>query len=151
MMLDVKSFQLQSFLPLPYEEVLAPRLKRAHEKLQSGSGAGGEFTGWVHLPRDYDREEKINEWEKRMIFGSRKVNELYQRYCRQVLKILRSPSYDLTGEECREIWDEIWKEAMRRKRELRKLKSEEERQSWILAVVKRKLEERKSKDKSHRL
>ena len=55
MMLDVKSFQLQSFLPLPYEEVLAPRLKRAHEKLQSGSGAGGEFTGWVHLPRDYDR------------------------------------------------------------------------------------------------
>ena len=83
-----------------------------------------------------------------MIFSSRKVNELYQRYCRQVLKILRSPSYDLTGEECREIWDEIWKEAMRRKRELRKLKSEEERQSWILAVVKRKLEERKSKDKS---
>ena len=68
-----------------------------------------------------------------MIFGSRKVNELYQRYCRQVLKILRSPSYDLTGEE------------------LRKLKSEEERQSWILTVVKRKLEERKSKDKSHRL
>ena len=60
-----------------------------------------------------------------MIFSSRKVNELYQRYCRQVLKILRSPSYDLTGEE--------------------------ERQSWILAVVKRKLEERKSKDKSHRL
>jgi len=58
-----------------------------------------------------------------MIFSSRKVNELYQRYCRQVLKILRSPSYDLTGEECREIWDEIWKEAMRRKRELRKLNS----------------------------
>ena len=60
-----------------------------------------------------------------------------------MLKILRSPSYNLTGEECREIWVEIWKEAMRRKRELRKLKSEEERQSWILAVVKRKLEERK--------
>ena len=82
-----------------------------------------------------------------MIFGSRKVNELYQRYSRQVLKILRSPSYDLTGEECRIIWDEIWKEAMRRNRELRKLKSEEERQSWILAIVKRKLEERKPKDK----
>lgn len=82
-----------------------------------------------------------------MIFSSRKVNELYQRYCRQVLKILRSPSYDLTGEECREIWDEIWKEAMRRKRELRKLKSEEERQSWILAVVKEswKKENRKTK------
>ena len=86
-----------------------------------------------------------------MIFGSRKVNELYQRYCRQVLKILRSPSYDLTGEECREIWDEIWKEAMRRNRELRKLKNEEERQSWILAILKRKLEERKPKDKKSQI
>ena len=86
-----------------------------------------------------------------MIFGSRKVNELYQRYCRQVLKILRSPSYDLTGEECREIWDEIWKEAMRRNRELRKLKNKEERQSWILAIVKRKLEERKPKDKKSQI
>ena len=86
-----------------------------------------------------------------MMFGSRKVNELYQRYCRQVLKILRSPSYDLTGEECREIWDEIWKEAMRRNRELRKLKNEEERQSWILAIVKRKLEERKPKDKKSQI
>ncbi|MGN9078627.1 hypothetical protein ACTM9V_14775 [Oliverpabstia intestinalis] len=86
-----------------------------------------------------------------MIFGSRKVNELYQRYCRQVLKILRSPSYDLTGEECREIWDEIWKEAMRRNRELRKLKNEEEGQSWILAIVKRKLEERKPKDKKSQI
>ena len=38
-----------------------------------------------------------------MIFSSRKVNELYQRYCRQVLKILRSPSYDLTGEECQTV------------------------------------------------
>ena len=56
-MLDVKLFQMQTFLPLPYEEALLPRLKRAHEKLQNGSGAGGEFTGWVHLPRDYDREE----------------------------------------------------------------------------------------------
>ena len=86
-----------------------------------------------------------------MILGNRKVNELYQRYCRQVLKILRSPSYDLTGEECREIWDEIWKEAMRRNRELRKLKNEEERQSWILAIVKRKLEERKPKDKKSQI
>ena len=56
-MLDVKLFQMQSFLPMPYEEALAPRLKLAQEKLQKGSGAGGEFTGWVHLPRDYDKEE----------------------------------------------------------------------------------------------
>ena len=40
---------------------------------------------------------------------------------------------------------------MRRKRELRNLKSEEERQSWILAVVKRKLEERKSKEQKSQI
>lgn len=86
-----------------------------------------------------------------MIFGSQKVREIYQRYCRQVLEILHSPSYDLTVEERRRIWDEIWKEAMRRKRELRHLKSEEEKQSWILALVNRKIKERESKDKSLRL
>ena len=56
-MLDVKLFEMKTFLPLPYEEALAPRLKIAHDKLQNASGAGGEFTGWVHLPRDYDKEE----------------------------------------------------------------------------------------------
>lgn len=56
-MLNVTMFQSQSFLPMPYEQALFPRLKRAQEKLQTGCGAGGEFTGWVHLPRDYDRAE----------------------------------------------------------------------------------------------
>ena len=61
MMLDLSyRFNLDSLLcPLPYQEVLAPRLKPTGpvRSSRSGSGAGGEFTGWVHLPRDYDREE----------------------------------------------------------------------------------------------
>ena len=56
-MLDVQLFDLHTFLPKPYEEALLPRLKKAHEKLQTGTGLGGEFTGWVHLPQAYDREE----------------------------------------------------------------------------------------------
>ena len=56
-MLDVKLFEMKSFLPMPYEDALAPRLKLAHDKLQNATGAGAEFTGWVHLPRDYDKEE----------------------------------------------------------------------------------------------
>ena len=56
-MLDVKLFQSHTFLPLPYEAALGPRLKRAHEKLQTDSGTGGERTGWVRLPRDYDQAE----------------------------------------------------------------------------------------------
>ncbi len=56
-MLDVKLFQMETFLSEPYEDSLAPQLKSAHERLQDGSGLGGDFTGWVHLPRDYDKEE----------------------------------------------------------------------------------------------
>ena len=102
MMLDVKSFQLQSFLPLPYEEVLAPRLKRAHEKLQSGSGAGGEFTGWVHLPRDYDREEfaRIQAAAERIRSDSQAlvVIGIGGSYlgARAVVELLHSPNFNLT-------------------------------------------------------
>ena len=56
-MLNVKLFQMESFLPASYEEKLAPRMQLAHEQLQNGTGAGGSFTGWVHLPRNYDKEE----------------------------------------------------------------------------------------------
>ena len=58
-MLDVRLFQMQTFLPMPYEDALAPRLKLAHEKLQNGSGIGGDFTGWVHLPRDYGSRRRL--------------------------------------------------------------------------------------------
>ena len=37
----------------------AEALKKAHEMLREGNGPGGEFTGWVNLPRDYDREEYV--------------------------------------------------------------------------------------------
>ena len=56
-MIKVDLTNIQSFLRLPYEAALSPRLKIAHSHLQLGDGTGGEFTGWVHLPRDYDRVE----------------------------------------------------------------------------------------------
>ena len=50
-MLDVQLFDLHTFLPKPYEEALLPRLKKAHEKIQTGTGLGGEFTrfGRAHV------------------------------------------------------------------------------------------------------
>lgn len=36
---------------------LAPQVKLAHELLHTGTGAGNDFTGWVTLPTDYDKEE----------------------------------------------------------------------------------------------
>ena len=56
-MLEVKLFHIDAFLPMPYEGALMPRLKLAQKRLKTGTGTGGEFTGWVHLPRDFDRVE----------------------------------------------------------------------------------------------
>ena len=56
-MIKVDLTNIQNFLRLPYEAALSPRLRIAHTRLQQGDGLGGEFTGWVHLPRNYDRQE----------------------------------------------------------------------------------------------
>lgn len=75
-----------------------------------------------------------------MIFRSREVHELYERYHWQVMRILQKNELGLTQEECRNLWDQIWKEAMDKRKELRCLKNEEEKVSWLLAIVKRNLE-----------
>ena len=54
-MIQVDLQNIRSFIPLPYEAALSPRLRIAHDHLQNGDGAGGEFTGWVRLPEDYDK------------------------------------------------------------------------------------------------
>ena len=36
---------------------IAPEIRRAHEMLRSGTGEGSAYTGWVTLPRDYDKTE----------------------------------------------------------------------------------------------
>lgn len=75
-----------------------------------------------------------------MIFRSREVHELYERYHWQVMEILQKNELGLTQEECRNLWDQIWKEAMDKRKELRCLKTEEEKASWLLAIVKRNQE-----------
>ena len=56
-MLSIDISHAASFLPLPYEAALRPRLERAAGWLQNGGGKGSDFIGWVTLPRDYDRGE----------------------------------------------------------------------------------------------
>ena len=56
-MLTVDLSHLGSAVPSDFLTARTGALSDAHHKLLTGSGAGGEFTGWVRLPRDYDREE----------------------------------------------------------------------------------------------
>ena len=44
------------FLPQDWLTSRLARLETARTQLENGSGLGGEYTGWVHLPRDYDKE-----------------------------------------------------------------------------------------------
>ena len=56
-MLNVKSFQIENFIPAGYQDAAAPRLAEAQEKLQKHTGLGSEFTDWVRLPENYNKEE----------------------------------------------------------------------------------------------
>ena len=43
-MIRVDLNSCKSFIPLPYEAALAPRLRIAHDHLQKGDGAGGHIS-----------------------------------------------------------------------------------------------------------
>ena len=100
-MLNVRLFEMEKFLNTSYEEELTFRLQEAQEKLQTGSGAGGEFTGWVHLPESYDREEfaRILAAAKRIQSDSQAlvVVGIGGSYlgARGVIDCLCSPNYNL--------------------------------------------------------
>ena len=100
-MLEVKTYHMDSFIPMPYEEAMAPRLGLAHEKLQNGTGPGGEFTGWVRLPENYDQNEYIRikaaADKIRQNSGALVVVGIGGSYlgARGVIDLLCSPSYNL--------------------------------------------------------
>ena len=100
-MIQVDLKNVRSFIPLPYEAALAPRLRIAHDHLQKGDGAGGDFTGWVRLPEDYDRAElqRIKDAARRIQADSQAlvVIGIGGSYlgARGVIECLCSPNYNL--------------------------------------------------------
>ena len=100
-MIQMDLSHIRQFIPLPYEEARAAQLRLAHSHLQHGDGAGGEFTGWVQLPRQYDREEFA-----RIQAAARKIQQDSQALvvigiggsylgARGVIECLCSPNYNL--------------------------------------------------------
>ena len=101
---------IRQFIPLPYEEARAAQLRLAHSHLQHGDGAGGEFTGWVQLPRQYDREEFA-----RIQAAARKIQQDSQALvvigiggsylgARGVIECLCSPNYNLKKKDTPNIY-----------------------------------------------
>jgi len=56
-MLKLDLSKLSSFLPADYIPSREQALSVAHAMLQEGNGPGGDFTGWVKLPANYDQTE----------------------------------------------------------------------------------------------
>ena len=100
-MIQVDLTHMRRFIALPYEAALAPRLRIAHNHLQKNDGAGGDFTGWVRLPQEYDRQEfdRIQAAARRIQSDSRAlvVIGIGGSYlgARGVIECLRSPNYNL--------------------------------------------------------
>ena len=57
MAVKVNDKYLKSFIGEDEYKRIAPAVKAAHETLESRSGLGNDFLGWVTLPTDYDKEE----------------------------------------------------------------------------------------------
>jgi len=56
-MLNLDLSNVSPFLPGGWRTGEEKGLKKAHEDLLNGTGAGSDYLGWVRLPADYDKEE----------------------------------------------------------------------------------------------
>lgn len=97
-------FDISNALPFLPENWLSSRLDGltgARVLLEKGSGLGGHFTGWVHLPETYDRQEMARVLQTAKIIQEQSdilvVVGIGGSYlgARAVLELLTSPNYNL--------------------------------------------------------
>ncbi len=100
-MLKLDLSKTSQFLPEGYVEARQEGLKKAADMLANHNGPGGDFTGWVYLPRDYDKEEFA-----RIQAAAKKIQQQSQVLvvigiggsylgARAVIELLASPNYNL--------------------------------------------------------
>ena len=109
-MLQVDLSSVFPFVPEARIADMAPRLAAAHETLETASGPGGEFTGWLRLPEQYDREEfarieaaagRIREQSQALVVIG--IGGSYLG-ARALLELLRSPNYNLKTKDTPDVF-----------------------------------------------
>ena len=109
-MLNLDLSKLSTFLPDGYAAARTAGLEKAAAMLADHSGPGGDFTGWVALPRDYDKEEFA-----RIKAAAEKIRKQSQVLlvvgiggsylgARAVIELLASPNYNLKKKDTPEIY-----------------------------------------------
>lgn len=109
-MIKLDLSKLGGFLPQDYLEQRCEGLERAADMLARHNGPGGDFTGWVNLPRDYDKEEFA-----RIKAAAKKIQQQSQVLvvigiggsylgARAVIELLASPNYNLKQKNTPDIY-----------------------------------------------
>ena len=109
-MIKLDLSKLEGFLPQDYLEQRREGLERAADMLAHHNGPGGDFTGWVTLPRDYDKEEFA-----RIKAAAEKIRRQSQVLvvigiggsylgARAVIELLASPNYNLKQKDTPDIY-----------------------------------------------
>ena len=108
-MLTLDLSKLNGFLTPDELSARQEALRQASEMLAGHNGPGGDFTGWVTLPRDYDQEEfaRIQQAAKRIQQQSQVlvVIGIGGSYlgARAVIELLGSPNYNLKKKDTPDI------------------------------------------------
>ena len=108
-MLHLDLTKLEGFIPQDYLTQRMAGLEKAASMLANHDGPGGDFTGWVYLPRDYDKEEfaRIQAAAERIRSDSQAlvVIGIGGSYlgARAVIDLLASPNYNLKKKDTPDI------------------------------------------------
>ena len=108
-MLNLDLTKLEGFIPQDYLSQRMAGLEKAASMLANHDGPGGDFTGWVYLPRDYDKEEFT-----RIQAAAKKIQQQSQVLvvigiggsylgARAVIDLLASPNYNLKKKDTPDI------------------------------------------------
>ena len=109
-MLSLDLTKLRGFVPEDYLTSRSEKLAGAASMLANHNGPGGDFTGWVTLPRDYNKEEfaRIQAAAKRIQQQSQVlvVIGIGGSYlgARAVIELLCSPNYNLKKKDTPDIY-----------------------------------------------
>ncbi len=109
-MLKLDLTKLKGFIPDDYLTSRQDRLSKAAEMVSTHTGPGGDFTGWVTLPRDYDKEEFA-----RIQAAAKKIQKQSQVLvvigiggsylgARAVIELLLSQNYNLKKKDTPDIF-----------------------------------------------
>lgn len=110
MSIKLNTSYLKGFVGEHEFAAIAPQVKAAHEMLTEKSGLGSDFTGWVDLPTDYDKEEfaRIKKSAQKIISDSDVllVVGIGGSYlgARAVIEAIKSPLYNNLKKDTPEIY-----------------------------------------------